>query len=301
MHTTRIPSLNWLRVFDAAARHQSFASAGRELNMSAAGVSQQILALETYLKKPLFIRSANSVRLTTEGSDFLPTVQSSLRAIEVKAAALFPRKDLERVSIVASQLMAMSWLPRVLSVFEQSNPSIRVDLLMEDIQREIEPDLTIRFGEDEALVRHPGWLMGLTHVVVGRPHDVERIDGPEALSGFRLLDVRAHAVGWDTVLARYDGSLARSDLTIYAVETTPLALAMVGEGLGLALVPWPVSRQFVHSLGLAVCPAVPGVAGSGNYYIEQRSNWSSRRAVLALVEALRLAAAGESATVSSPS
>ncbi len=84
---------------------------------------------------------------------------------------------MERVSLVASQLMAMSWLPRVLSVFEQSNPSIRVDLLMEDVQRQVEPDLAIRVGEDAALVRHPGWLMGLTHVVVGRRQDLQRIEG----------------------------------------------------------------------------------------------------------------------------
>ena len=74
MQTHRIPSLNWLRVLDAAARHQSFTSAERELNMSAAAVSQQILALETYPKKPLFLRSANKVCLTPEGYEFLPTL-----------------------------------------------------------------------------------------------------------------------------------------------------------------------------------------------------------------------------------
>lgn len=293
MQSTRIPSLNWLRVFDAAARHQSFASAGRELNMSAAGVSQQILALETYLKKPLFVRSANRVKLTTEGNEFLPTVQASLRAIETKAAALFPRKDVERVSIVASQLMTMSWLPRVISVFEQSNPSIHVDLLMEDIPRNFEPDLAIRFDEDPALVRHPGWLMGMTQVVVGRPDDVERIKGPEALLSFRLLDVRSHAEGWNTLLARYAGLLDERTLKIDAIETTPLALAIVNQGLVLALVPWPASRHLAQSLGLVVCTTIPGVSGLGNYYIEQPSGRGSRPAVQALVHALRQAAASD--------
>ncbi|MEO0372636.1 MAG: LysR family transcriptional regulator, partial [Pseudomonadota bacterium] len=41
-----VPSLNWLRVFEAAARFQSFARAAEELNMSAAAVSQQVRALE---------------------------------------------------------------------------------------------------------------------------------------------------------------------------------------------------------------------------------------------------------------
>ena len=292
----RIPSLNWLRVFDASARHQSFASAGRELNMSAAAVSQQILALETYLKKPLFVRSANRVRLTIEGSEFLPTVQVSLRAIETKAAALFPRKDVERVSLVASQLMTMSWLPRVLSVFEQSNPTVRVDLLMEDIPRNVESDLTIRFDQDATLVRHPGWLMGLTYVVVGRSHDIQRIEGPEALLTFRLLEIRSHAVGWNTLLARYADLPEGQALATDVVETTPLALAMVSEGLGLALVPWPVSRQLVQFLGLVVCNAVPGVVGSGNYYIEQPPGRTSRPAVQAVVQALRQAAASDRIT-----
>ena len=73
-----IPSLNWLRVFKAAARHSSFARAGKELNMSAAAVSQQIVALEGSLGRPLFDRTANSVRLTGDGADFLPTVQIAL-------------------------------------------------------------------------------------------------------------------------------------------------------------------------------------------------------------------------------
>ncbi|TPJ81924.1 LysR family transcriptional regulator [Mesorhizobium sp. B2-5-13] len=293
MQMSGIPSLNWLRVFDAAARHQSFASAGRELNMSAAAVSQQVLALETYFKRPLFERSANSVRLTIEGDEFLPTVQVSLRAIEAKAAALFPRKDVERVTLVASQLMTMSWLPRVVSVFEQTQPSAQVELLMEDIQRQVVPDLTIRCSEEPGSVRHPGWLMGLTHVVVGRPTDVAEIHGADDLARFRLLEVRSHAVGWNTLLARYPGLAQRHVFKIDAVETTPLALAMVREGLVLALVPWPVSRQLLQSMGLAVCSGIPGVAGAGNYVVELARDRSSRKVVQELFQALRQAAASD--------
>ena len=298
MHSTRIPSLNWLRVFDAAARHESFSSAGRELNMSAAAVSQQVAALETYLKKPLFERSANRVRLTAEGDEFLPTVQVSLQAIEAKAAALFPRKDVERISVMASQLMAMSWLPRVIAVFEQSDPSIRVDLLMEGTPRPVEPDLTIRFVEDPSVKSHSGWLMGSTYVVVGRRDDVNRIDRPEALLAFRLLDVLAHAVGWNTLLALYARSLKGPPLSIASVETTPLALAMVKEGLGLALVPWPVSRQLVQSLGLVVCTVLPAISGSASYIIEQPSGRSPRSAAQALIQALHHAADDDSVVLS---
>ncbi|MEJ5118390.1 LysR family transcriptional regulator [Gluconobacter cerinus] len=287
MQSYRIPSLNWLRVFDAAARHQSFASAGRELNMSAAAVSQQILALETYLKKPLFLRSANKVRLTLEGNEFLPTVQVSLRAIEAKSASLFPRRELERVSLVASQLMALSWLPRRLCAFEKKHPSVRVDLIIEDAQRHREPDLVIRFDYAMSTREHPGWLMGISHVVVGQPEDVDRITTADAVADFKLLDVRSHAVGWNTLLARYPGVFEDTSLTIESVDTTPLALMMVKERSSLALVPWPASQNLVEALGLTVCSALPAIPGLGNYYIEQFSGQGVRPVIRTLFEELR--------------
>ncbi|GEB04868.1 LysR family transcriptional regulator [Gluconobacter roseus] len=287
MQPHRIPSLNWLRVFDAAARHQSFASAGRELNMSAAAVSQQILALETYLKKPLFLRSANKVRLTQEGNEFLPTVQVSLRAIEAKSAALFPRRDVERVSLVASQLMAMSWLPRRLCEFEKNHPSVRVDVIIEDSQRHREPDLAIRFDYAMSTREHPGWLMGISHVVVGQPQDVERITSANDVVGFKLLDVRSHAVGWNTLLARYPGLSDEPSLMVESVDMTPLALMMVKESSALALVPWPASQNLVEALGLSVCTVLPAISGLGNYYIEQFSGHGVRPVIRTLFEALR--------------
>ncbi|NVN38147.1 LysR family transcriptional regulator [Komagataeibacter swingsii] len=287
MQPYRIPSLNWLRVFDAAARHQSFASAGRELNMSAAAVSQQILALETYLRKPLFVRSANRVRLTLEGNEFLPTVQVSLRAIEAKTASLFPRKDVERISLVASQLMAMSWLPRRLGAFERQHPSVRIDLIIEDMQRHTEPDLAIRFDHGMSTLSHPGWLMGITHVVVGNLPDVETIVNADEITDYRLLDVRSHAVGWNTLLTRYSGMIDEPGLIVESVDTTPLALIMVKESHALALVPWPASQNLVQALGLGVCKAIPAIPGLGNYYIEQFTGHGARPVIDRFCEYLR--------------
>jgi len=54
----RIPSLNWLRVFEMAARMESFARAAEVLNMSPSAVSQQVRALEAWLGRSLFERRA---------------------------------------------------------------------------------------------------------------------------------------------------------------------------------------------------------------------------------------------------
>lgn len=285
-----IPSLNWLRVFEAAARHQSFARAGKELNMSAAAVSQQVLALETHLGRPLFGRAANRIYLTTEGSDFLPTVQVSLGAIESKAASLFERQRVERVTLLASQLMAMSWLPRVLADFERENPSIRVELVMEGAQRKADPDLAIRFGEEPHLVRHPTWLMGMSHVVMCRKQDLAHINSLDALASYRLLDVASHAMGWTALLNHNFGPMHRRNIRLEIVDTTPLALVMVSQGLGLAIGHVPVCGPLAESLGLEICPLIAKTPGPGNYYLEQPVNRPQRSAVLRLERALQDAA-----------
>jgi LysR family transcriptional regulator, glycine cleavage system transcriptional activator len=284
-----VPSLNWLRVFEAAARHQSFARAGKELNMSAAAVSQQILALETWLGRPLFERTANRIQLTSEGGDFLPTVQVSLGAIETKATSLFARQRMERVILLASQLMAMSWLPRVLADFELENSTIRVELLMEGTTRKVIPDLSIRFGEEPLLVRHPSWLMGMSHVVMCRKEDMKKLKKLEDVLSFRLFDVASHAMGWAALLNQNFGSMRGKQLILEVVDTTPLALIMVSQGLGLAIVHMPVCGPLAKALNLEVCPLVPKTPGPGNYYLEQPINQPQRSAVLQLERALQAA------------
>ena len=74
-----IPSLNWLRVFEAAARMENFARAAELLDMSTSGVSQQIKALESHFGEQLFERGARNVKLTDAGHAFLPAVRQALR------------------------------------------------------------------------------------------------------------------------------------------------------------------------------------------------------------------------------
>lgn len=282
-----LPSLNCLRVFEAAARHSSFARAGRELNLSATAVSQPISALETSLGRALFDRAANGVTLTAEGGDFLPTVQVALASVEVKAAALFSRRRIEPVTLFASQSMAMSWLPQVLADVERDTPSVRVDLIMEGSQRRVTADLAIRFGEEPQLARHPGWLMGLSHVVMCRAQDLPRLRSVDDVLAHRLFDVASHAVGWSAILHRSVGPMHGRRPRIEAVDTTPLALMMVSQGLGLAIGHLPVCAPMASALNLAVRPVLPPTPGPGNYYLEHASDRPLRPETQLLAMALQ--------------
>ncbi|MGY4299569.1 DNA-binding transcriptional LysR family regulator [Bradyrhizobium sp. i1.4.4] len=70
--TARLPSLNGLRAFEAAARHLSFTLAASELNVTQTAISHQIRRLEEELGIRLFVRQNRALALTPEARDYLP-------------------------------------------------------------------------------------------------------------------------------------------------------------------------------------------------------------------------------------
>jgi DNA-binding transcriptional LysR family regulator len=161
---------------------------------------------------------------------------------------------------------------------------------MEGSQRDVDVDLRICLGEEPHLVSHPSWLMGLSHVVMGRKEDVERIGGLDDILQFRLFDVASHAMGWTALLNHNFGPMKGVSLKLDVVDTTPLALMMVSQGLGLAIGHLPVCGPLATSLGLEVCPVVPRTRGSGNYYLERVSGRPQKAAIPVLEQALQNAA-----------
>jgi LysR family transcriptional regulator, glycine cleavage system transcriptional activator len=92
----RLPPLNGLRSFEAAARHLSFTRAADELGVTSGAVSQQVKSLEGALGIALFRRLPRSLVLTNEGEAYLPAVRSAFeiisKATELTAPALRGRK-----------------------------------------------------------------------------------------------------------------------------------------------------------------------------------------------------------------
>ena len=123
-----IPSLNWLRVFEAAARTESFTGASRILNMSPSAVSQQIKALEGHLATDLFYRGARNVTLTEAGQSFLPVVRQALLSVETTAASLFGQPKEVALEVQAVLIFATSWLAPRLPSFERENPGIQLHI-----------------------------------------------------------------------------------------------------------------------------------------------------------------------------
>jgi LysR family glycine cleavage system transcriptional activator len=144
----QLPPLEWIRVFEAAARLGSFTAAANELGLTQAAVSQRIRNLELHLGAQLFNRQARGVILSTQGESWLPHVEAALAQLLHSAANLFeqPRR---KITIAASGSVIELWIvPRLREVARRLP---HVQLSLETIQHlpdyeRLEADFEIRFG-----------------------------------------------------------------------------------------------------------------------------------------------------------
>lgn len=111
----RLPPLNTLLAFEAAARHSSFTRAARELSLTHSAISHQISALEARLGDKLFRREHNRMRPTERGRELWFQVRYALDLLErtfEQAPAQQPRQVELQLSVLPS--FARRWLlPRL--------------------------------------------------------------------------------------------------------------------------------------------------------------------------------------------
>ena len=88
-HPFKMPPLEWIRAFDAAARCGSFTAAATETGLTQSAISQRIGHLEKLLGVALFYRRARSTSLTIEGEAWLPHVRLALNTLKDSSEALF--------------------------------------------------------------------------------------------------------------------------------------------------------------------------------------------------------------------
>src|SRR5436189_5409338 len=77
----RLPPLNALKAFEAAARHESFTRAAEELCVTQGAVSHQVKALEGELAVKLFNRERQRLIITEAGRDYLVVIRDALDRI----------------------------------------------------------------------------------------------------------------------------------------------------------------------------------------------------------------------------
>jgi LysR family glycine cleavage system transcriptional activator len=146
----RLPPLNALKAFEAAARHESFTRAADELCVTQGAVSHQVKALEAELGLKLFNRQRQRLVITESGRSYLAIVRDAFDRIADGTEELLRRQNSGVLTVSTSPNFAAKWLVHRLSRFAQAHPTIdlrvsaslhHVDFAREDI------DLAVRHGD----------------------------------------------------------------------------------------------------------------------------------------------------------
>jgi LysR family glycine cleavage system transcriptional activator len=145
----KLPPLNSIRAFEAAARHQSFTAAAAELSVTLTAVSHQIRQLEARIGHKLFERTGRAVTLTPVGRALYPLVRDGFDQIAQAFEAVHADANEDSIQLSATRAFAERWLMPRLSRFNAVYPNVTVhihgsektvDLAHDDI------DLAIRYG-----------------------------------------------------------------------------------------------------------------------------------------------------------
>jgi LysR family glycine cleavage system transcriptional activator len=145
----RLPPLNALRAFEAAARHLNFSRAADELSVTPGAVSQQIQNLEDYVGVALFKRTPKGLLLTDPAQIALPALREAFDRLAEAASMLTAAVDGRRLTVTVPPSFASKWLLPRLGGFETLHPEVDVWVSADNEITDFasgEVDLAIRYG-----------------------------------------------------------------------------------------------------------------------------------------------------------
>lgn len=287
-----ISSLDPLVFFEAAARHQSYSRAARELNVSQVAVSKRIRGLEAEVGRPLFVRQGRTIALTAEGHVFSERTRSGLAFLEdaVHAARATSPRSRQVIQVAANENMNFFWLAPLVRDFQMTgnDPVISVVTAnnVTDVVR-TETDLAIFYGKAPPEGWHAVKLFEEIIAPVTSPRYRAMLEHG-SLKEVTLLDYRKESpewVNWETLATSGSSCWFPHSLTQQCssyIQSVSLAL----DGKGVALGVLPMLRNELKLEKLVALTHTPIRKGHG-YYLATTTGRTSHPAVLELISYLQ--------------
>ena len=126
--SSKVPPLNALKAFEAAARHLSVKLAAEELCVTPGAVSQMLKTLESHLGVRLFERVARGIYLTDAGRDYLPSIRNAFRQIAEASRRVAGNRQW-RADNSVTPFFASAWLVPRMKSFQDAYPDIDLQLV----------------------------------------------------------------------------------------------------------------------------------------------------------------------------
>jgi LysR family glycine cleavage system transcriptional activator len=231
----KLPFLNGIRAFEAAARAESFAKAAGELNVTPAAISRMVMLLEQRLGVGLFERRANRLVLTPPGRAYqagLTQIFDQLANLTAQVTAMTGSRVL---TIGVGPTFATRWLIPRLADFQKKEPEIEVRFATGGATLPYNDDWTcgIRLGDGQwpGFIAEQLFAADLTPVCA--PATAKRLRTPEDLRDATLLRVAHASDDWARWFKAAD--LPRIRVRGPEFEYYGQALQAAADGVGVAM------------------------------------------------------------------
>ncbi len=238
MADLRLPPLNAVRAFEAAARLGSYVAAARELHVTQPAIGRHVKALEERLNAQLFLRTPRGVVLTEDGWRYFEQISAALTQIADASYELTSRAQQRWLRLLVVPGFAGRWLRHQLGEFRALHPGIRIALEPNPSFREVSPeraDLGIAFGDGEEFSGPRELILQPPIFPVCSPEFL-RAHGPlEQVSDLLQLPLLHEDDGywWGAWLQRMGVKASLSSEMSYAGADQVLDLALAGAGVAL--------------------------------------------------------------------
>jgi len=265
----RLPSLHALRVFESAARHESFTRAATELGLTQSAVSKQVALLEAQLGQALFRRHHRRIEVTECGRIVAHAVRSSLANLAARLDEIDARRPTQ-IRVLADADFAQLWLFPRLPAFERQYPELRLSIRSET-SLEGPPldgyDCALLWGRGEwRSCRFEPLFTNAVFPVVAPGYFVH-LDRPPRISDVtsQMLIHDRSSHWWTTILAAQGASDIDTDLgRVY--NQTVLCLEAAARGDGVTIGDEVTTRHFLES-GRLVAPFPVRLPSPDAYYL----------------------------------
>jgi len=241
----KLPPLNALLAFEAAARHQSFTQAARELSVAQPAVTRHVANVENWVGAPLFDRRGSVVQLTDAGRRLADLSTAALDRLELGVREL-QRRGNEELVVGASFGVAHLWImPRISRMRAVSGRNI--NLVTSDNYRTFDDtsvDLSIRFGNGTFEGNCADMLFEERCQIIASPSFLEahpEIDPDDVLGSVPVDMLLDHGdpnkigwMDWEQWFARTDRAFP-GRAALNEVQSYPTMLDMVCAGEGVSI------------------------------------------------------------------
>lgn len=284
----RMPPLNALKAFEAAARLLSFTLAAQELNVTQAAISHQVRTLEEYLGATLFDRSYQRLALTEAGRSFLPSLTQAFDLVAKGYQDLTCESRQLKLNIKAPSSFSVQWLMPKLAQYQAMHPNIAINLSAQDNDFDFFPqafDVEIRYLFEADVTDTAGTQGGAQKTLLFK-EQIFPVCSPTLLKAgetlisaadfarHSLLHINFYPEDWQMWFTHIGLEDAISD-TGHRFDQSVLTLEAAVQGLGIAMGRTPIVDQKLAS-GQLIAPFKERLQSSGGYWLIVKADIQSR-------------------------